>query len=1240
MLKYYRNIIFILSFRHIHVVFVSLFLLMSCATKNTQFGSKATSINSYSDDDSVEIIHQLFLTGNVYDTSIELDHLQDLKERISKTNTPSHLVFLGNTLKPNEEKKRVFYSFKQEEFLTKNLNFWEDYKGDIIYTPGENEWKNEGLKGLLSWQNNLIEKQSRPIKISPSNGCGFESYLIHDQILFISLDSQWYLEDWNLHPQINQYCQYKTRKNVTDEIKSLLNENQEKTIIFSTHHPIFNNGYHGGQFDIKTHFFPFGKQIFLPIVGSLYNITKKAGGWDAQDIQNSRYQNLFDELKNILKKHKNVVVVSGLEGNLQYIHQENIHQIISGSGNKSTSARAINSKDFSFGNHGYAELSIYKNQSVYVTFYATKNQKEVVLFRKKILEGKKLNPLNFQNQKYPNSTLVSIYDKSKTRKTDTYHFLWGKHYADLYQKEFYAKTAWLDTLYGGLKPVGLEQYSTSQFLTLKDKKGNEYWLTPIKKDVQDFLQSHSFQTQDENEPFQKTITQDFLEDYFTTIYPFATLGISQLSKAIGVNTLDPKLYYIPKTNQFYPYQDKMGNALYIITKKPSISKNNSSEDENLNPIISTNNLLRILKTEKNQQIEVNAYLKARLFDMLIGDWDRNADHYRWEAKKVEDNTIYTPIPFHRDQAFAKYDGVFLSLLKKIPALGQMHHYGKKIKNLNRFNSKVYTLDLALLSEVKEKEWIDAAIYIQSHLTDQIIEQAFDAMSLNNENKHSELLKEKFKKRLENLKKTAKKYHHLLEEKVLVVGTHLNDTILISRLEKNRTQITVYQGKIIPQNMIFDKTFSKKDTKEIWIYGLEGQDYFHAEGRKKLHSKLKIIGGQGHDSYQIDAGKKITIFDYFENTNQIVVSKNSKIYLNNDYEINGYNYDKPSSDQLGASPLIGINPDDGLRLGAKIEFLKRGFKSKPYTQKHVFSSNYYFATQGNEFSYQSTLKNIYTHWDFILDAGVTSSNFAMNFFGYGNETRNLDEAFGFNYNRVKIGKLKIHPGFELNQNNGNSISILAQIDRFEVERTPGRFVSLLNENTVTFDRQTWGGLQIKYVFENYNHLFTPTLGMKFYSLFSWITKMEQPNQHLPSFVSGLHLTYKLVPNATVVFKTKIETKALLSNNFEFYQGATIGGDFSLRGFRAERFNGKQSFFQSSDIKFNVGTIKNPFVPVKYGCLIGFDYGRVWFPSEISSIWHNSLGGGVWFMNSKIFTSHISYFNSSDGGRLTFGIDFNF
>jgi hypothetical protein len=1222
------------------ILVLSSTMMWNCATKKNQLGKKATSLNLISETDSSEVVHQIYLTGNAYNIAQNQIFFEHLKNKITKTKSSSQLIFLGNTTRPNTQNSETNEIIKQEDLLLRNLDFWKDYKGSIIYTPGGNEWKSEGLKSLFSWQQCLLDNRPNQIQILPNKGCGLESMMLAENILLISLDSQWFLEDWDLHPNINQFCHHKTRESVLQEINYLLSENQEKTIVFSTHHPIFNNGYHGGQFGTNGHLYPLSNKRFIPIFGTFYSYLRKAGGWNSDDVHNYRYRNLFEEVKKIIKKHNNVIVVSGLEKNLQYIYQENIHQINSGSGNSFNPARAVNPYDFSYGNQGFVALSFHANKSVNATFYGIINQKEVVLFRKNIIKGKPIFNQNQTNQKIPDSITTSIYSRFKTRKSNAYHFLWGKHYKDLYQKEITLKTALLDTLYGGLKPIGIEQYSTSRFLTLKNKQGSEYWLMPIKKDVEDFLQTHSFQVKSENEPFQKTITQDFLEDYFTTIYPFAPLGIDYLSKSIGIHTLESELYYIPKSKNFESFQNKMGDEIYMIFKKPNSFQKNEHSFGNPEFIIDTDDLLYTLQTEKDHQIDVDAYLKVRLFDMLIGDWDRNASHYRWAAKKSGIKTIYSPIPFHRDQAFAKYDGAILSVLKQFSALGQMHHYGKKTKNSSSFNSEAYTLDLALLSHVSEKEWLDAAIFIQSHLSNQIIDDAFMKMSLNDDSKENRQLKEIFKNRLKSLRKTALKHHRYLEKKVIVVGTKLDDTFHISRLDKKRTQITVYQGKALPQNIVFEKTFTKKRNKDIWIYGLEGNDSIYAEGQYSNHSKLKIMGGQGNDFYNIDAGKKITVYDFHENTNQIKASKHTKIHLTNDYEINGYDFNKPDHDQINFSPLIGMNPDDGLRIGAKVEFLYKGFKSKPYSQKHTLSSNFYFATNGYDLAYQNIIKKIYSDWDFALDAGLTSSNFAMNFFGFGNDTKNLDRDFGFDYNRVKIGRMMVHPSFNKNLKNGQSFSLGAQFDRYEVEQTPGRFISLITTNTHLFEGQTWAGFQLKYVFENIDYPFWPTLGMNFFGHFSWSSNLEKIEKQVPTASSGIQLIYKIIPDATIILQTKLESKFILSRNYEFFQGATIGGDFSLRGFRMERFTGKQSYFQSSDLKFNLGTIKNPFVPIKYGCLIGLDYGRVWLPTETSNRWHTSWGGGLWFLNNQILKSHISYFNSSDGGRLTFGIDFNF
>ena len=52
----------------------------------------------------------------------------------------------------------------------------------------------------------------------------------------------------------------------------------------------------------------------------------------------------------------------------------------------------------------------------------------------------------------------------------------------------------------------------------------------------------------------------------------------------------------------------------------------------------------------------------RLFDMLLGDWDRHQDQWRWAAFKEDGVTTYRPVPRDRDQAFSiMNDGFVLGL---------------------------------------------------------------------------------------------------------------------------------------------------------------------------------------------------------------------------------------------------------------------------------------------------------------------------------------------------------------------------------------------------------------------------------------------------------------------------------------------------------------------------------------------------------------------------------------------------
>ncbi len=137
-----------------------------------------------------------------------------------------------------------------------------------------------------------------------------------------------------------------------------------------------------------------------------------------------------------------------------------------------------------------------------------------------------------------------------------------------------------------------------------------------------------------------------------------------------------------------------------------------------------------------------------------------------------------------------------------------------------------------------------------------------------------------------------------------------------------------------------------------------------------------------------------------------------------------------------------------------------------------------------------------------------------------------------------------------------------------------------------------------------------------------------------------IDYKLVPNGQIVLATKLKGHFNLGNNFEFYQGATLGASQGLRGYRNQRFNGKNAFVQSTDLRLNLRKVKTGLLPLNIGFYGGFDYARVWIKNEDSDVWNTSLGGGIFANAADMLTLNLSAFSSDDGLRLAFRLGFGF
>ena len=76
-------------------------------------------------------------------------------------------------------------------------------------------------------------------------------------------------------------------------------------------------------------------------------------------------------------------------------------------------------------------------------------------------------------------------------------------------------------------------------------------------------------------------------------------------------------------------------------------------------VIDSEELFSRIVAKQGDQVDGHAFLKARLVDLLIGDWDRPLRQWRWI--RYEDNGMWYPFPEDRDHSFCRFDGAMMGM---------------------------------------------------------------------------------------------------------------------------------------------------------------------------------------------------------------------------------------------------------------------------------------------------------------------------------------------------------------------------------------------------------------------------------------------------------------------------------------------------------------------------------------------------------------------------------------------------
>jgi len=808
--------------------------------------------------------------------------------------------------------------------------------------------------------------------------------------------------------------------------------------------------------------------------------------------------------------------------------------------------------------------------------------------------------------------------------------LLGSHYRKEWTTTIEVPVFNIDSIHGGLKPLKQGGSRQTTNLRLEDSLGHQYVLRSVDKTNTRVLPPE----------FQKTLIADILQDQETSENPYGPLVIPSMAKAAGVFYTNPTLFYIPYDGSFNEYANTFAGMLAYFEERPDGDMSEFSGSGNSNHVIGTEKMFDHKYEDHDNKVDEILFAKTRLFDMLIGDWGRHEDQWRWAAFKTASGKLYKPIPRDRDHVFFKSDGVIPYLSSRKWAMRVNQNFDYHYKDIKGLNTSGMAIDRALLSSVTKEEWIAQAELLKASLTDSVIEHAVKQMPPSIFPLHGKEIIRKLKSRRDRLPKIASKYYSLLARDVDVTGSEKVEVFEVKRKNKNETEVTM---KKVGGDTLYHRIFYKKETKEIRLYGLGGEDQFILGRKEKKRPRIRIIRESGHE--KLTDRMNSSLFNQYiytaGNMGNELMSSTQIIFMRsgtNEVKKNGYDRGDYHYNMTTFSPSYQFNVDDGVFLGFGIIRKTYGFKKYPYATYQTAGVNWATSTGAITFKYFGDFKKVIGKWNLNLDMRMFGPKYVMNYFGLGNESVQKDTSI--NYYRVRATEFLFNPLLYRNFTKRFIAGIGPQYQYVSVQNTPGRFISMPESQTspTAFNQHQYVGIKLFTQLNTLDNIVFPKNGTRWNFQVMGLQNIKY-QQRFVNFSSDVSFFYTLKFLPSITFATRVGG-ATNVGSFEFFQANTLGGTTNLRGYRRTRYYGRTSFYHNIEARIKIADINFYIFPGKVGLVLFYDYGRIWQDHEHSNVWHQGYGPGIYIQmfNRLAFTGTYGFGSSNSFLNIQFGFLF--
>jgi hypothetical protein len=782
-------------------------------------------------------------------------------------------------------------------------------------------------------------------------------------------------------------------------------------------------------------------------------------------------------------------------------------------------------------------------------------------------------------------------------------FFLGAHWRDAWTTPVTVPVLDLETFDGGLRPDreggGLETTN----LHFKSGNGHTWAFRSVDKDPTRVLDPDT----------RASLIGDLAQDQTSSAHPFGALVVPPLLDVAGVLHATPQILVLPDDPRLGPFREHAG-MMGLMEER--IERGLAREHK----IADTIELLKRLERRSDESVDARSYLRARLVDILVGDWDRHLAQWRWARFDDGPGRSWRPIPRDRDQALSRFDGVvpFVAEYYTKPLAG----FGPGYAPIDKLTFAGASIDRRFLVPLDRAAWEAVADDLAARLTDAVISEAVHRLPPPTYAHGGEEIERCLRARRDALPAAARDFYRLLAGEVDVRGTEAGEDFRVDRKPGGAVEVAVYarsadegEAARVP---FFHRTFLPDETSEIRLYTMGGADRILVEGTADRSIPVHVVAPERRVAVE-DGSSRSSSLDVHEPLPDDPPSPFDVERLGAEQagELSHYEPFRDWGRDWLFFPQLSYDGSRGLVFGGYMQRTGYGFELDPRASVMNFGAAWSTGTSQPRLEYSADLRTrtALRGLVYLAYSGMDQAKY----FGVGNETpRDSGLASSGFYDVTQRqftanALLDVSVAGPLHARAGALFQHALSVDHsgiFATARPEGADGLSLLSPEVGVHLDTRGG-----TFTDRRGFAVDVMGRYTPSIFGNPAAFTKLRGEISGSIGG-HLLTDVLLSLRVAGESNWGSYPYFES--AFLGGSAYGGVLDvtgtsrgnvLRGYDLNRFAGDAAFVANAELAIALGRVRT-VVPLRYGLVGLADLGRVFLEGESSSKWHTGYGGGVW------------------------------